>query len=77
MGIKDYFLRQALEYKLKNVPQQQKEVLISLMENNPEFFKKIGDEIQKRVKSGQSELSASMAVMRENQSELQKIMLNK
>ena len=43
---------------------------------NPEFFKKIGEEVQKRVKSGQSEMAATMVVMREHQAELQKIMKN-
>lgn len=74
MGIKDFLLKQALKHKMKNVPEKERERLLAIMEKNPDFFNKIGDEIQRRVKSGQGELSATMAVMRENQAKLQKIM---
>ncbi|MBI2086911.1 MAG: hypothetical protein HYT69_01950 [Candidatus Zambryskibacteria bacterium] len=74
MGIKDFFLKQALKYKLKDVPEAQREMFLHVMEKHPDFFKKIGDEVQKLTKAGQSELSATMMVMRRHQSELQKIM---
>ncbi len=74
MGIKDFFFKQALKHKLKDVPAEQRDQLMAAMEAHPEFFKKIGDEVQRRVKSGQSEMAATMVVMRENQAELQKIM---
>ena len=74
MGIKDFFLKQVLKRKLKDVPEAQREVLMQAMEKNPKFFKKIGDEIERRKKNGESELAATLGVMRENQSELQKIM---
>jgi hypothetical protein len=48
--------------------------MLELVEKNPEFFKKIGEEVQRRVKAGQSEMAATMVVMRENQSELQRLM---
>ncbi|OHA91397.1 MAG: hypothetical protein A2758_02980 [Candidatus Zambryskibacteria bacterium RIFCSPHIGHO2_01_FULL_49_18] len=76
MGIKDFFLKQALKHKLKDVPEAQREILTSAMERNPELFKKIGDEIKTLTKQGMSEMSASMMVMRKHQSELQKIMKN-
>ena len=75
MGIKDFLLKQALKHKMKNAPEKERERLLAIMEKNPDFFNKIGEEIQRRVKSGQGELSATMAVMRENQAKLQKIML--
>jgi hypothetical protein len=75
MGIKDFFLKQALKYKLKDVPEEQREKLMAVMEENPEFFKKIGEKVQARVKGGESEMAATMAVMREHQAELQKIMM--
>jgi len=77
MGIKDFFLNQALKYKMKDVPEEQREKLISVMEKNPEFFQKIGEEVKRRVKNGDSELVATMAVMREHQAELQKVMAGK
>lgn len=74
MGIKDFFLKQALKYKMKDVPPEQRDRLLSVMEKNPDFFKKIGDEVQTLTKSGQSEMAATMIVMRKHQAELQKLM---
>ena len=74
MGIKDFFLRQALKHKMKDVPEAQRDMLMGAMERNPEFFKKIGDEVKKLTKGGQSETAATMVVMRKYQAELQKIM---
>ena len=67
-------LKMALKAKMKNVPEAERERMLALMEKNPEFFKKIGEKVQKRVKAGQSETAATMVVMREHQSELQKLL---
>jgi adenylosuccinate synthase len=75
MGIKDFFLKQALKYKMKDVPEAQREMLMGAMEKHPEFFKKIGDEVKLLTKQGMSEMAATMQVMRKHQAELQKIMM--
>lgn len=74
MGIKDFFLKQALKYKMKDVPEAQRDMLMGVMEKHPEFFKKIGEEVKKLTKTGQSEMAATMTVMRKYQAEFQKIM---
>lgn len=75
MGVfKNFLLKQAMKAKMKDVPEAERDRMLALMEKNPEFFKKIGEEVQKRVKSGQSEMAATMVVMRQHQSELQKLM---
>ena len=75
MGVfKSFLLKQALKAKTKDVPEAEREKMLALMEKNPDFFKKIGEEVQKRVKKGQSEMAATMVVMREHQAELQKLM---
>ncbi len=74
MGIKDFFLKQALKHKLKDVPEAQRDMLMGAMQAHPDFFKKIGDEVKARTKKGESEMAATMAVMREHQAEMQKIM---
>jgi len=73
MGIKDFFIKKALEYKLKDVPEAQRNMMMGMMEKDPELFKKIGEEIKQRTKSGESEMAASMVVMRKYQAELQKL----
>jgi hypothetical protein len=73
MGIKDFLLKQVLKHKLKNVPEAQRNQILGMVEKNPDFFKKIGEEIEKRKKSGQGETEATMAVMREHQAEFNKL----
>lgn len=74
MGIKDFFVRQVLKHKLKDVPQGERDKLMAMMETHPDFFKKIGDEVKKKTKTGMSEMAATMVVMRKHQAELQKLM---
>ncbi len=59
---------------MKDMPEKERDLILGLMEKYPDFFKKIGDEVQKRVKTGQSEMAATMVVMREHQAELQRLM---
>lgn len=72
--IKEFFLKQMIKRQMKGVPEAQIEMIIALVEKNPEFFKKISDEIQAKVKSGRSEMTATMEVMRMHQAEMQKLM---
>lgn len=74
MGIKDFFLKQMLKHKLKDVPEAQRDILMGAMEKHPEFFQKIGEEVKKLTKGGQGEMSATLTVMRRHQSELQRLM---
>lgn len=72
--IQNFMMKQVLKHKLKNLPEAQKNMILGAVEKNPDFFKKIGEEIEKRKKSGQSEMEATMQVMREHQRELQELM---
>jgi hypothetical protein len=74
MGIKDFFLKQMLKSKMKGVPPEQQEMLLAMVEKNPELFKKIGDEVKQKQKEGKGEMEATMEVMRKYQGELQKLM---
>lgn len=74
MGIKNFMLKQMLKSKMKGVPPDQQEMMMNLVEENPEFFKKIGDEIKQKQKEGKGEMEATMEVMRKHQAELQKLM---
>ncbi len=71
---KNFILKQMMKSKMKGVPEAEQERILKLVESNPDFFKKIGEEIEKRKKSGQSEMQAAMQVMREHQADLQKLM---
>lgn len=59
---------------MKDVPEAQREQMISLVSKNPELFKKIGEEIERRKKGGESEIKASMEVMKKYRAEIAPLM---
>lgn len=71
---KNMVMRKMIESKMKDVPPEQKEQLISMIEKNPEFFQKIAEEIQNEVKSGKDQMAATMEVLQKYQSELRDLM---
>ena len=73
MGVKDFFIRKVVESKLKDVPEAQREQILKLVTKNPELFKKIGEEVDRRVKGGESQMKATMAVMKKYRSEIGEI----
>jgi hypothetical protein len=75
MGIKSYLTDKLIRSKMKHLPKAQQDMFIKLIEENPELFKKIGDEVKALTKSGVSEMTATMQVMRKYQAEIQKLMV--
>lgn len=71
---KEFLLKQMIKRQLKGLPESEIDRIVGIVSKNPEIFKKIGDEIQAKVKSGRSEQAAAMEVMRAHQAELQKIL---
>lgn len=71
MSVQGFLANQYLKWKMKDVPEGQREQLVSLFEKNPDLFKKIGEEIEKRKKGGESEMKAGIEVMKKYRAELQ------
>ncbi len=71
-----FILKKLVGSKLKaaGMSDEQVDQLLEVVAKNPEFFKKIQDQVEAKKKQGISEQAAMMTVMRENQSELQKIL---
>ncbi|MFZ2500693.1 MAG: hypothetical protein WAW90_01765 [Minisyncoccia bacterium] len=74
MSIQHFLLNQYAKWKMKDVPEAQREQMISLVSKNPELFKKIGEEIERRKKGGESEIKASMEVMKKYRAEIAPLM---
>ena len=75
MGVQDFLLRQMMKSKLKDVPEAQREQILALVTKNPELFKKIGEEVDRRVKKGgEPQMKATMEVMKKYRSELGELM---
>ena len=73
MGIKQFFTKQAAKYATRNLPEDQKEMINSLVSLNPELFEKIAKETQELVKQGKPEMYAGFEVMKKYQKELQEL----
>ena len=70
--LKRFLFRLATRKQLKNVPEAERERILDLVEKDPALFKKIGEEIDRRVKKGgESKMKASVEVMRKYRSEIQ------
>jgi len=57
----------------QGVPEAQIDMVIKMMEKNPQLFKTIASEIQAKVKSGIDQMTASAEVMKKYESELKKL----
>lgn len=63
-----------MKWKMKDVPKEQQEQILTLVQKNPELFKKIGEEVEKRTKNGESQMKATMDVMKKYREELAALM---
>lgn len=71
--LKNKAMTALLKRQLKNLPAEQQEAMIKVIEENPEIFEKIATEVKEKKKAGQNEMYATMQVMQKYQSQLQQI----
>lgn len=74
MSLQSFLLTQYAKWKLKDLPEAQREQMTTLVAKDPELFKKIGEEIERRKKGGEGEMKASMEVMKKYRAELQALL---
>ena len=70
-----FVIKQMIKRQVKDMPQDQQELIMGLVENNPELLKTISTEIQAKVKKGVDQQTAMMQVMMDHKQELQAAML--
>lgn len=63
-----------LKKQMKNVPEEQQEKIFAMIEKNPDFFMKIAQEAQEKIKGGMSQQDAMMRVMEAHKEELKGVM---
>lgn len=66
----NFLAKKLIQHKLKNVPQEQQEMIMAMVEKNPALFTKIAEEIQEKMKNGKDQMAATMEVMQAHQAEL-------
>ncbi|OGD68008.1 hypothetical protein A3I18_00495 [Candidatus Campbellbacteria bacterium RIFCSPLOWO2_02_FULL_35_11] len=74
MSFKGMLMRKMLKSQMKGVPEAEQEKILKIVEENPELFQKIGLEVQAKMKEGKDQMSATMEVMQNHQSELKNIL---
>jgi hypothetical protein len=72
--IQKFLVRQALKMKMKDMPEAQREQILALVEKDPELFKRIGEEVDRRVKGGENQMKATMEVMKKHREALSGLM---
>ncbi len=68
---KNFILKKML--RTQGVPEAQIDMFLSMMEKNPELFKKISLEVQEKIKSGMDQNTASMEIMKKYEKELKEL----
>ena len=69
-------MKQMLKKQMKGVPEAEQEKILKAIEENPDFFTNIATEIQAKMKTGKSQMDATMEVMGQHQEKLRQIMGN-
>lgn len=70
----NFLMKQMLKRQMKGVPEAEQEKIFAMIEKNPDFFMKIAEETQEKVKGGMSQQDAMMMVMKNHQDELKAVM---
>lgn len=71
MSVKNFLIKKAAERQLKNMPKDQRDMIMTLIENNPELFTKMSKEMDHKIKKeGKDQTLAMMEVSKKYQKEL-------
>jgi len=69
--IKNYAIKKILERQLKNVPEDQKQMIMTMVEKDPQLFEKVAKELQAEMKTnGNNQMAAAMKVLPKYQKEI-------
>jgi hypothetical protein len=74
MSIRQFFLKQAAKVGTRNLPKDQQEMIMTLMEKDPALFENIAKEIKALTDAGKPEMYASFEVMQKYQSKLAELL---
>ncbi len=73
--LKNFAVKKLLEKKLKDVPEDQRAMIMLMVEKDPALFEKIAKELQAEMKTnGNNQLTAAKKVLPKYQAEIMKIM---
>lgn len=71
--LKEMIFKKILKSQMRGVPEAEQEKVLKMVTENPELFKKIAEDIDKKIKGGKDKMSATMEVMQSYRNELEKL----
>jgi hypothetical protein len=69
-------MKKLLEAKLKDVPKEQRDKIMEIMEKNPDLLKTIAEEAMQKTKQGKSQMEAITEVIKSREEEVKKAFSN-
>ena len=72
--LKQFFIRKIMEWQMKDLPKDQREKIMAMVDKNPQLFEQIAKEAQEKIKNGMDQTTAMISVMQKHQVELKKLM---
>lgn len=73
--VKNFAVKKLLEKQLKDVPEDQKVMIMTMIEKDPALFEKIAKELQAEMKAnGNNQMAAAQKVLPKYQAEIMRIM---
>ena len=73
--VKNFAIKKLLESQLKNVPADQKEMILTMVEKDPALFEKVAKELQAEMKvNGNNHMKAAMKILPKYQKEIMAVM---
>jgi hypothetical protein len=69
----NFVVKKLIESKMKDVPVEQREQIMAMIEKNPGFFESLVKEIQEQITNGKDQMTATMEVLKTHEAELREI----
>ncbi|MFT7507425.1 MAG: hypothetical protein ACI92I_000575 [Acidimicrobiales bacterium] len=73
--VKSFATKKVLQSQMKNMPEDQKEMIMAMVEKDPKLMEKIAKELQAEMKTnGNNQMNAAMKVLPKYQAEIMAVM---
>jgi hypothetical protein len=70
----NFILKKLIESKLKDVPAEQRDKILLILEKKPELFQAIALEAKQKMDQGKNQEAAMMEVIKNHEAELRDVM---
>ncbi len=67
-------MKQAMKSQLKDIPEDQQQALLDLVERNPEFFENLAKELQEGLATGKDQQTVATEIMSKHKDALAQMM---